>query len=151
MNLSDYFPDSFNATPTYILEVGSVLRMMVKETDPPKIKRFIIVGESGDHITLAATYINTELNLNVNWNLDLRSQHIKFEAEGRGYLEHDSYIDCSKLIFWTLGELQEIVKNRPSVLIGKVNDDDFDLIRNQIIHSPTIKGKIKNKYGFYEA
>lgn len=51
--------------------IGTVLRMMVKGTTPPKVKRFIIVGESADSLTLASVYINTELNMKVNYNLDL--------------------------------------------------------------------------------
>lgn len=35
--------------------IGTVLRMMVKDTTPPKVKRFIIVGESADSLTCATT------------------------------------------------------------------------------------------------
>lgn len=60
--------------------IGAVLRMMVIDTNPPKIKRFIIVGESDDSLTLASVYINTELNIKVNYNMDLRCQHTSGEV-----------------------------------------------------------------------
>ena len=71
--------------------------MMVKDTTPPKVKRFIVIGESTDSLTLASVYINTELNMKVNYNLDLQCQHIEFTADGRDYLDHTSFVDCSKL------------------------------------------------------
>jgi hypothetical protein len=124
--------------------------MTVADTRPPKIKRFIIVGASTDSLTLASVYINTELNIKVNYNLDLQCQHIELGIEGRAYLDHKSFVDCSKLKIIDCSELAEIIQNRPSVIIGSVSDDDLDLIKTQIIHSSTIKGKIKKRYGFYD-
>lgn len=130
--------------------IGTVLRMMVKDTTPPKVKRFVIVGESADTLTLASVYINTELNMTVNYNLDLQSQHIEFQATDRDYLDHPSFVDCSKLKIIERAELCTIIQNRPAVVIGKLDHQDFEVIRRQITCSPTIKGKIKKRYGFYD-
>ncbi|SDD49988.1 hypothetical protein SAMN04487996_101174 [Dyadobacter soli] len=130
--------------------IGTVLRMMVKDTNPPKIKRFIIVGESEDCLTLASVYINTELNMKVNYNLDLQCQHIEFQAAGRDYLDHTSFVDCSKLKIIERAELSTIIQNRPAVIIGRLNQDDFEVVRRQLCCSPTIKGKIKKRYGLYD-
>ncbi|GGM95079.1 hypothetical protein GCM10010967_30580 [Dyadobacter beijingensis] len=129
--------------------IGTVIRMMVRDTIPPKIKRFIIVGASADTLTLASVYINTELNIKVNYNLDLRCQHIEFDVAGRDYLDHTSFVDCSKLKIIEREELCEIIRNRPAVVIGHLSVSDLELVRRQIVHSPTIKGKIKKRYGFY--
>lgn len=77
--------------------IGTVLRMAVRDTNPPKIKRFIIIGASVDSLTLASVYVNTEFNIKVNYNLDLQCQHIEFDTTGRDYLDHTSFVDCSKL------------------------------------------------------
>ena len=130
--------------------IGTVLRMMVKDTTPPKVKRFIIVGESADSLTLASVYINTELNIKVNYNLDLQCQHIEFQAAGRDYLDHTSFVDCSKLKIIERAELCAIIQNRPAIIIGKLDQQDFEIIRRQLICSKTIKGKIKKRYGFYD-
>lgn len=129
--------------------IGTVLRVMVKDTTPPKVKRFIIVGESADSLTLASVYINTELNMKVNYNLDLQCQHIEFQASGRDYLDHNSFVDCSKLKIIERAELCTIIQNRPTVVIGKLAETDFEVVRRQITCSTTIKGKIKKRYGFY--
>ncbi|MET7258021.1 hypothetical protein [Dyadobacter fermentans] len=130
--------------------IGTVLRMMVKDTTPPKVKRFIIVGESADSLTLASVYINTELNMTVNYNLDLRCQHLEFPADGRDYLDHTSFVDCSKLKIIERAELCAIIQNRPTIVIGKLDQQDFEMVRRQITCSTTIKGKIKKRYGFYD-
>lgn len=130
------------------IPLGTVLRMMVTDTTPPKVKRFIVVGQSADCLTLASVYINTELNMKVNYNLDLRCQHIELEAIGRDYLDHTSFVDCSKLKIMELEELRAIIQKRPAAVIGSLNSQDFELIRRQIICSTTIKGKIKKRYGF---
>nr|MBZ1362377.1 hypothetical protein [Dyadobacter fermentans] len=124
--------------------------MMVKDTTPPKVKRFIIVGESADSLTLASVYINTELNMTVNYNLDLRCQHLEFPADGRDYLDHTSFVDCSKLKIIERAELCAIIQNRPTIVIGKLDQQDFEMVRRQITCSTTIKGKIKKRYGFYD-
>ena len=130
--------------------IGTVLRMMVKDTTPPKVKRFIVIGESTDSLTLASVYINTELNMKVNYNLDLQCQHIEFTADGRDYLDHTSFVDCSKLKIIERAELCAIIQNRPAVVIGKLGQQDFEIVRRQVACSTTIKGKIKKRYGFYD-
>lgn len=132
------------------LLIGTVLRMMVKDTIPPKIKRFIIVGESEDSLTLASVYINTELNMKVHYNLDLQCQQVELAAHGRSYLDHASFVDCSKLKIIDRDELYAIIQNRPEVIIGRIDQQDFEIIKRQITCSPTIKGKIKKRYGFYD-
>ena len=45
--------------------IGTVIKAFLANTNPPKEKRFIIVGESYDHLFLACVFINSEINENV--------------------------------------------------------------------------------------
>lgn len=110
----------------------------------------MFLRESVDSLTPASVYINTELNIKVNYNLDLQYQHIELQPNGRDYLDHISFVDCSKLKIIDRCELCEIIQNRPTIIIGKLNESDFELVRRQIACSTTIKGKIKKRYGFFE-
>lgn len=130
--------------------IGCVLRMFVKDTYPPKIKRFIVVGEADDKLTLVSVFFNKNLNEKVNWNLDFKAQQIEFTPEGRDYLDHKCHVDCTKLRPISSIEINEAIRKRPEIIIGKLSDEDLNLVRNQIIHSSTIKGKLKKKYGFFE-
>jgi len=49
------------------LQIGSVLKLHVKDTNPPKEKRFIVVGKTIDGICLATVYINSAINKNIHY------------------------------------------------------------------------------------
>ena len=90
--LGDFFPESFKADfASRNLQTGSVLKLHVKDTNPPKEKRFIVIGKTVDGICLATVFINSEINLNVNFSEELRNLHCFLPSDGRDYLEHDSY------------------------------------------------------------
>lgn len=131
------------------VSIGMVLKLHVIDTIPPKVKRFIIVGITDDEVSFATIYINSEINEYVNWSEELKALHICFESKGRNYLDHTSYIDCSKLVIKDCLEIENIVKNRPKSVIGQLSFDDFSIVKTMIISANTIKGKHKNKFGFY--
>ncbi|MFZ4525425.1 MAG: hypothetical protein ACOYOE_07735 [Chlorobium sp.] len=71
MSLGEFFPEVFKADfARRNLEVGSVLKLYVKDTKPPKEKRFIIVGKNIDGLCLATVYINSEINEKINYSPD---------------------------------------------------------------------------------
>lgn len=132
------------------LRPGSVLRLFVKDTNPPKTKRFIVVGISVDEICIATVYINSNLNKKAAWSIELESLNIFFEKSDRPYLDHDSWIDCSDLIIRDVSEIQSIITKRADAVIGRLSDDDLSMVIDTLKNSPTIKGKTKKRFGFYE-
>lgn len=58
MSLSDAFPENYRKDfAQRNLKIGSVIRVYVKDTDPPKEKRFILVGQSYDNLLFATIFI----------------------------------------------------------------------------------------------
>lgn len=150
MSLGDSFPDSFKKDhASRNLRVGGVLKLKVLDANPPKEKRFIIVGITADGISLATVYINSEINRKCNYSRELLGLQHFFESAGRDYLDHDSYVDCSKIIPRDWSEIFQAVVKRPEAIIGQLSENDFSAIRNKIIGARTIKGKDKKKFGFY--
>lgn len=150
MKLGEFFPEAFKSDyARRNLEVGSVLKLYVKDTKPPKEKRFIIVGKNIDGLCLATVYINSEINEKINYTPELKKLQLLFQVTGRDYLDYDSFVDCSELVIRDKKEIEEVIKNRPGIVIGKLCDSDLSAIRSEIINSPKIKGKDKKKYGFY--
>jgi len=152
MSLGDFIPNNLkkNLLLPDGLKIGMVLRAFVNFTNPPKEKRFVIVGFKDDSISVASVLINTNVNLNINYNQELQSQHLFFENEDRTYLTHDSYIDCSCIHELSLSEINEKVDVDPTIVIGSVEKDDLNIIMNTLVDSDFIKGKHKKRYGFYE-
>ncbi len=96
MSLGDFFPDSFKEEfAQRNLQIGSVLKLHVKETNPPKEKRFIVVGKTIDGISLATVYINSEINPFINFSPELQQLHCFFEANGREYLDQDDFFPAN--------------------------------------------------------
>ena len=75
------------------LKVGSIFRTFEHNTIPPKIKRFIVVGQSLNAMIFATVYINSEVNPNLFSTQELKALHMPISADGRGYLSHDSAND----------------------------------------------------------
>ena len=134
----------------YNIKVGTVLRLHVKDTTPPKYKRFIIVGFSQDKLSLATVYINSEINTNINWSQEQQTLQLLFSSEGRPYLERDSYIDCSKLMFRDTEEIYSAVDENPNVVIGELSLEDLKYVMDTLKYAPTIKGKYKKRYGLFD-
>lgn len=134
---------------TRSLEIGMVLKLYVSDTRPAKEKRFIVIGKTDNDLSIATLYINSKINKKINWAKELIDLHIHFKAQGREYLDYDSYVDCSKLIIRDFNELTAAINKRPEAILGTISDEDLQLISDKIKDSPTIKGKHKKKYGFY--
>ena len=150
MSLGDFFPEKdrreFAARK---VSVGTVLKLKVFDTNPPKEKRFIVIGTTLDGLVLATIYINTTINPVINFSSELQALHIPLEKQGRKFLDHDSYVDCSKIVPRERSEIETAIQNRPDVVIGTLSTVDLQLIRKTIISAPTIKGKHKKKFGFF--
>lgn len=146
MTFSGYPPEK-----RYNIKVGTVLRLHVKNTIPPKYKRFIIVGFTQDKLSLATVYINSDINININWSQEQQALQLLFTSEGRPYLDRNSYIDCSKLMFRDTEEIYSAVHNNPDAIIGKLSEEDLKYVMNTLKYASTIKGKYKKRYGLYDS
>ncbi|HEY8780290.1 MAG TPA: hypothetical protein VIM16_01645 [Mucilaginibacter sp.] len=131
------------------LVIGAVILTYVADTNPPKEKRLIVVGESYDHISVATIYINTELNFNVFPTKELQDLNPEFVAEGRDYLDHNSHVDCSSLHALNKDFLSGIIRADPSRVLGNVSEDDLKQIRGLIKSAKTIKPALKKTYGLF--
>ena len=94
---------------------------------------------------------NSNLNKKAAWSIELESLNIFIEKEGRPYLDHNSWIDCSDLIIRDISEIQIIIQNRPAAIIGKVSAEDLSLIVQTLKRAHTIKGKTKKKFGLFDS
>lgn len=106
--------------------IGTVIKLHVKDTNPPKEKRFVVVGRTEDNLLIATVYFNSKINKKINWAKELIDQNIFFEKEGRPYIYRDSYLDCSKLTPRDYKEIAEAVKKKPESILGIVSKEDLE-------------------------
>lgn len=149
-SLADAFGDEERARfAAENLKIGVVILTYVLDTNPPKEKRLIVVGESYDHVSVATIYINSELNINVFPTRELQDLNPEFTAEGRDYLNHNSHVDCSNLHILKKDFLLNILQTEPKRMLGDVSDDDLKQIRSLIKSAKTIKPSLKKTYGLF--
>lgn len=100
-----------------------------------------------DEVTIAAVYLNSELNTNIFRNKKMQALQIPLKEDGREYLEHDSYVDCSFLHVKQIEKLNEEFKQDRLESLGQTSKEDFDLIKGTLISADTISIKQKKQYG----
>lgn len=150
MYLKEYLPLEYqirHAVPS--IETGVIVKVHLTTTTPHKEKRVIIVGESPDQSQLAIVYINSKVNKRIHKTRKARKQQKYFDSEDREYLDRPSYVDCTQLVMIEKTQIKKAVTKKPSRVLGWLSNPDFDILKEKILASTTIKGKYKNKFGFY--
>lgn len=148
MKLGDFFPNDFQETRfNDKIALGSVIKYFVEDTNPPKYKRMIVIGNSDDKVTVATIYLNSELNLNIFRSRRMQDLQIPLEKEGRAYLEHDSYVDCSVLRVKQVHKLKATFDDSKLESLGIVSDDDLELLKSILLRADTISLKDKKAFG----
>ena len=148
MPLGDLFPDELKGqNAENNLRIGSVLRYFNTDTRPPKVKRIVVVGFNEGKILFAYVFINTEINPNIFSSPRMRDLHLAFEASGREYLDHDSYVDCSQIKQEDSDAIKELMTQDFSVHIGDLSGNDIEKVVEKLKNAPTIDVKTKRKFG----
>ncbi len=146
--LGDSFPEGFKKRFAQTnLKVGSVIKAFVTDTNPPKTKRFIVIGISADKLAVGTLYVNSEINPNLFKTEELRNLHLKLQAHGRDYLSHDSFADCSKVYEKDFDDLLSVLEDDASNLLGELNTEDLKSVKQKVKEARTIAVRIKKKYG----
>lgn len=148
MSLSEFFSDSQKADLANItfekLEVGTIFFMPVQDTSPPKSKYFIVVGKNNDSCCFASIYINSEINVKINYSQELRNLHIPLLQELNPFLNHDSYANCSTI---HEKDYTSIVADHMKIVDGVVHPDTFRIILDTLKNAKTISKRLKERYG----
>lgn len=126
MSIGDKFPLAARlAFAERNLIVGAVLRAYVTVTEPPKIKRFVIIGIDDESKLAAVVLINT----NKPALPTLAPYQYETVAEEREYLDHDCFVDCSRIYPFDFEELRNLILRSPEIILGHVNTFDRNEIR----------------------
>lgn len=147
-NLGDFFPDDLKKQfVADNFKIGAVLRYGVSFTTPPKFKRSIIVGFDRQKSVLGIVLINSEINPRTFPAQHLKDLHLELNEIGRDYLDHTSFVDCSKIFEQDIEEVKNLVRDTPSVHLGALTDQDLIEVLNKIKSAKTISLATKEKFG----
>jgi hypothetical protein len=151
--ISDFLPDDseLNKETTFEkLEKGTVLRMFVNDTNPPKIKWLIVLGLHENKLALGTLFINTDINKNINYSTELQNLQYELKSQDNTFLKHDSFVDCSTIQHRENDDILSKVNNDNNKIVGYLDPNTFEEVRKTVIKSETIRGKLKKKFGLYD-
>jgi hypothetical protein len=139
MSLGDFFSaKTKSAIGGALITRGSVLKCFTDQTNPPKYKRFIVLGQSADSSFWGVVLINTNVNFNViNSQELLDAQHLLLKADNT-FLEHNSYADCSTIFRLPTGNVNAQVGDEPHRVLGEVAEQDLQTVIAMLKACPNV-------------
>lgn len=147
-SLGDFFADNQkNAFAEQAVTIGSVVKVWLTWTTPPKEKRIIIVGTTATGDYLGVVLINSEINWNVNRNPDVIDFQYFLRAEDCEFLSHDSYADCLNLHEISRKQVVGEILDDLQKALGRVSDELFTEILTRVKTSPTMTQKARKRFG----
>jgi hypothetical protein len=148
MSIADLIPEELReGFAERNIQIGSVVKVYVTDTNPPKEKRLILVGVSWDKLHFASVFINTDINPNIFTSQELIDLNYEMKVENCDFLDHDSFADCSKLKGRPASWLHKLVKDDPNRILGMVSEEDLNGIRERIKSARTISKSEKRSFG----
>lgn len=128
--------DSIKAIAKNTVKVGDVYRIKMDERngikpkagDKSRNKYFIVLGFDSEGNAYGGVIINSEINPNIPQSM--KNCHLHIECSKYSFLDHDSYVDCSKL------KIANIEKFGKWQYLGFFSLEDVQLITTTIQGSP---------------
>ena len=130
------------------LKKEAVLRFNIDFTDLPKIKRLVVLGINRRLGKVAISVINTEINPNVLRTKELRDLQLPLKSHGRPYLDHDSYLDCSRIFERDIESIRNTIITDIDTYLDQMSNIDIRSAEVKIRSARTIPVKLKKRYGF---
>ena len=145
--LGNFFPENLrNEHAKQTITIGSVIRCFVKNTKPPKEKRFVVLGIDKEGNLVGVVFINSEINWNVIRTAELAQLQHYIEKDENDFLDWDSYVDCSELFELPYNDVYKSICDKPQNVLGIVSESDLKAILENVKKSPKIKPKLLRKY-----
>ena len=126
------------------LDLGSVFKCFVHESNTPKVKIFAVVAKN-EHKCLLS-FINSEIDP-LHLTEPLRSYHLKLEASDCLFLDYDSYLNCARPFSRSNDSLIQILLRDADAFKGMLNSRYLNEARRLLTEAPTIERCLKREYG----
>lgn len=146
-NLGDLFPPDWRAErASQQLEPGVVLRTLVEDTTPPKIKRWIVVAATADALLLGLVYINSDINPNIFPERD-RHLHVPMQPDERGLVDKSCFADCSTLHHMPIAKARALLTADAGCLLGNLYGHELGHMQQTVAGSRRLSVVEKKRFG----
>lgn len=129
-----------------VLVPGSVLRIPVGDTKPPKIKYIVLIAIDENSATYATIFINTDINMNILNTDELLNLQIELTPANCPAVEHNCYADCSRLSERPTTHVVGLVEKNADSHRGQLSKEHFDEVLSKLKSASTIIPIQKKKF-----
>ncbi len=88
--------------------------------------------------------------MNIHHTEVLRNLQLEFKADGKEYLDHTSFLDCSRIYELIVDSLLKKMTDDIESYLGEMAEDDLVIVFERLKNAKTIPAKIKRRYGIIE-
>lgn len=148
--LSDRFPLSMRANfCARHIQSGSVFRLFVDGTNPPKFKILVILAtcNDGQNTLAGCLYVNTEINTNCLRTPELQALQLTLPCSDHGFLTHDSFLDCSFLLEIPVQQIEHFFQADGDVYLGELPTGVLNTAKTMVASAKSISKKLREKFG----
>lgn len=115
------------------LKTGDVFLKEFKEAEHKKL--FIIAGISSEKVFICSVFINSEIHPSLSRKPNIHRLQIPLLKSRNKFLKHDSYANCSYLIYLKSEEITNSIIEKTCKVIGNIHMEDLKFIQTAIIES----------------
>jgi len=126
------------------IKIGSIISINFDNIDHPKWN--IILDITDDMLLVASVFINSEINFNHINTDELKGLQYEINKENFNFLDHDSFVDCSKIFVKSYSEFKNVLINNANKKKGDLQENDIENIIELVKKSKNIERKHKKKF-----
>lgn len=108
-----------------------------KNGDSSRMKMLVVLGMDDDGNYIGSVVINSEIK-----SRNIESQY-PISHKSYNFLKHQSFVNCDNLLILKVDRLNCFK------LLGKIDASDMEFIRQTVIDSKVVKGKLKKKFNLF--
>lgn len=108
-----------------------------KNGDSSRMKMLVVLGMDDDGNYVGSVVINSEIK-----SRNIESQY-PISHKSYSFLKHQSFVNCDNLLILKVDRLNCFK------LLGKIDTSDMEFIRQTVIDSKVVKGKLKKKFNLF--
>ena len=123
--------DTVKPGDIFVLELDNQDGITPKGSDASRNKFFVVLGFDNEGNVYGGVIVNSKINQNMSPLI--RDFHMPIKAEKYSFLRYNSFIDCLQL---KTAPLSKFTKGK---FVGRLQDDDLDLVIGTIKESPREK------------
>jgi len=127
-----------------LLQIGTVVAIEENGINHPKLN--IILDISNGYISVASVFINSGIDPSRISSAESRALQLPITPDECPFLDHDSFVDCSRIHDKSYSEYRNVVINSMSKRKGVISNTLLQTIFEKVRQSTNISPKQKKKF-----